>query len=164
MTERQYVQEIRKAAVAYREGFRQEKATAAAVDALVFGRLAVFQDSRYPEIDGKPARLQIMQLRFLQILARHPDRWTSRPRLAVELWRGRMPPAEPNATIDTHAWKLRKALIERLGEDPIETGRGLGYRLNLEALRGAGTDSATVVARNIETGPQRPPVAAEERV
>ncbi len=114
-------------------------------DARVFGPLVIFQSWRDPEISGGPLRLPVLYLRFLQALSDQPGYWVSKQDLIAALWKNRPKPSGIDATLAVHVSNLRSKLTARLGFDPIETKKGLGYRLSIEALRRPGTDhSATV--------------------
>ena len=114
---------------------RLRELTEDAPEGQVFGRLTIFGGWRDPEVDGVSIRLHVIHQRFLQAMARHPGYWVSQDALIDALWRGDRSPVDPTACIYSYASRLRQQFTHALGFNPIESARGLGYRLNVELLK-----------------------------
>ena len=71
------------------------------------------------------------EFRLLDYLMQHPGRVFSREQLLDAVW-GSDVYVEAR-TVDVHIGRLRKALNEGAGEDPIRTVRSAGYSLDVEA-------------------------------
>ena len=80
---------------------------------------------------GKEIRLGPTEFRLLDYLMQHPGRVFSREQLLDAVW-GSDVYVEAR-TVDVHIGRLRKALNEADGSDPIRTVRSAGYSLDLEA-------------------------------
>lgn len=91
-------------------------------------RLTVHFDGRDPEIDGASVWLPRRERRILELLARSRGRLVSKARILDSVY-GLFDKAVDDNVIESHISKLRKRLRERLGYDPIESQRFLGYRL-----------------------------------
>lgn len=100
---------------------------------LEVGRLQIDRFRRRLEVDGKAMAVTSKELLMLEVLAEHPGRVRSRKELGERAWPEGEQPAE--ATINMHVSKVRGKLRERGVEEGIETVRGVGYRLNPDALK-----------------------------
>jgi two-component system phosphate regulon response regulator PhoB len=80
---------------------------------------------------GKEIRLGPTEFRLLDYLMQHPGRVFSREQLLDAVW-GSDVYVEAR-TVDVHIGRLRKALNEADGIDPIRTVRSAGYSLDMEA-------------------------------
>jgi two-component system phosphate regulon response regulator PhoB len=80
---------------------------------------------------GKEVRLGPTEFRLLDYLMQHPGRVFSREQLLDAVW-GSDVYVEAR-TVDVHIGRLRKALNDDDGMDPIRTVRSAGYSLDLEA-------------------------------
>jgi len=92
-----------------------------------FGRLAVYQD-RDAEIDGEAVVLRRRQLIILRTLGARPGFRVTKGHL-VEVVYGPYEAETSEDGIETNICLLRKILRKKLGYDPIEMRRFLGYKL-----------------------------------
>jgi two-component system phosphate regulon response regulator PhoB len=77
--------------------------------------------------DGKPLKLGPTEFRLLSTFMEKPGRVWSREQLLDRVW-GRDIYVDTR-TVDVHIGRLRKALCQYGGEDPVRTVRGAGYAL-----------------------------------
>jgi DNA-binding response OmpR family regulator len=94
------------------------------------GRMRIFMDGRDPEIDGIPLPLPRRERRILEYLASNNGRRVTKTQVFNWIYGVFDEDVEENV-VETHISKLRKKLRERLGFDPIDSKRFLGYRLAL---------------------------------
>jgi DNA-binding response OmpR family regulator len=92
------------------------------------GRLRIFGDGRDPEIDGKPLPLPRRERRILEFLFANTGRRVTKTQVFNAIYGIFDEEVEENV-VESHISKLRKKLREKLGYDPIESKRFLGYRL-----------------------------------
>jgi two-component system phosphate regulon response regulator PhoB len=76
---------------------------------------------------GQPLRLGPTEFRLLSTFMEKPGRVWSREQLLDRVW-GRDIYVDTR-TVDVHIGRLRKALCQHGGEDPLRTVRGAGYAL-----------------------------------
>jgi len=100
------------------------------------GRLRVFMDGRDALIDGKPFPLPRRERRVLEYLAGNGERRASRTQVYNAVY-GVLEEHVEECVIESHISKLRKKLTRALGVNVIDSRRYLGYRLDIEALRGS---------------------------
>ncbi|EEE38180.1 phosphate regulon transcriptional regulatory protein PhoB [Rhodobacteraceae bacterium KLH11] len=77
--------------------------------------------------DDKPLKLGPTEFRLLSTFMEKPGRVWSREQLLDRVW-GRDIYVDTR-TVDVHIGRLRKALTQHGGEDPVRTVRGAGYAL-----------------------------------
>ena len=77
--------------------------------------------------DGKALKLGPTEFRLLSTFMEKPGRVWSREQLLDRVW-GRDIYVDTR-TVDVHIGRLRKALCQHGGEDPVRTVRGAGYAL-----------------------------------
>lgn len=77
--------------------------------------------------DDKPLKLGPTEFRLLSTFMEKPGRVWSREQLLDRVW-GRDIYVDTR-TVDVHIGRLRKALCQHGGEDPVRTVRGAGYAL-----------------------------------
>ncbi len=77
--------------------------------------------------DDKPLKLGPTEFRLLSTFMEKPGRVWSREQLLDRVW-GRDIYVDTR-TVDVHIGRLRKALTQHGGEDPVRTIRGAGYAL-----------------------------------
>jgi DNA-binding response OmpR family regulator len=99
-------------------------------DCTEVGRMRIFMDGRDPEIDGMPLPLPRRERRILEFLAANRGRRVTKTQVFNAIYGIFDDEVEENV-VESHISKLRKKLRERLGHDPIESKRFLGYRLVL---------------------------------
>ena len=93
-----------------------------------FGALAIFTDGRDPEIEGDPLPLPRRERRILEFLASNAGRRVTKTQVFNAIYGIFDEEVEENV-VESHISKLRKKLREKLGYDPIDSKRFLGYRL-----------------------------------
>lgn len=92
------------------------------------GAMRIFADGRDPEIDGEPLPLPRRERRILEYLAANRGRRVTKTQVFNAIYGIFDEEVEENV-VESHISKLRKKLRERLGQDPIDSKRFLGYRL-----------------------------------
>lgn len=92
------------------------------------GGLRIFMDGRDPEIAGEPLPLPRRERRILEFLASNRGRRVTKTQVFNAIYGIFDEEVEENV-VESHISKLRKKLRERLGHDPIDSKRFLGYRL-----------------------------------
>lgn len=78
---------------------------------------------------GEEIELSAREIAILSLLCQERGRIVPRRRLLQQVWKLNNPDQIETRTVDMHVAKLRKK-IDRDGSSPIETVRGLGYRLS----------------------------------
>jgi two-component system catabolic regulation response regulator CreB len=82
--------------------------------------------------DEKPLDLTLHEYRLLEVLLRHPGRVFTRTQLLEQAWEA--PDHRLDRTVDSHIKSLRAKLRAiNSGADPIQTHRGTGYSLDIDA-------------------------------
>ncbi len=89
-------------------------------------QLKVFYDGRDPEIDGVPLALPRRERHILEYLVRNRGRRLTKTQVFNVVY-GVYSNGVEESVIEGHVSKLRKKLTERLGRDPIEAKRYMGY-------------------------------------
>jgi DNA-binding response OmpR family regulator len=102
----------------------------AAVEAegTVSGGVRVFGDGRDPEVAGEPLHLPRRERRILEYLVSNKGRRVTKTQIFNFVY-GLFSDEIDENVIESHVSKLRKRLRHRLGHDPIDSQRYLGYRL-----------------------------------
>ncbi|GJD52816.1 Flagellar transcriptional regulator FtcR [Methylobacterium crusticola] len=90
------------------------------------GRLKVFFDGRDPEIDGEPLALPRRERHILELLVRNRGRRLTKTQVFNGVY-GVYSDGVEESVVEGHVSKLRKKLAQRLGHDPIEARRYIGY-------------------------------------
>lgn len=109
---------------------RRTGARAASATVLMVGYLELRRLTRSVHFRGKPIAVSEQGFDILLVLGERCGGVVSRETLWREVWRDfpNLPP-QPNV-IEAAIRRLRVALVEVIGEDPIATVRGRGYRLD----------------------------------
>ncbi len=102
---------------------RRLKALATHVD---IGAIRVFSDGRDPEIDGRTFVLPRRERRILEYLVANRGRRVTKQQIFNAIYGIFDEDVEENV-VESHISKLRKKLRMRLGSDPIDSKRFLGY-------------------------------------
>jgi two-component system phosphate regulon response regulator PhoB len=113
----------------------RRRAPHAAGEAITVGALTLDPATHRVTWSGAPIRLGPTEFRLLHHLLRKPERVHSRAQLLDKVWGDHVFIEE--RTVDVHVKRLRESLREAAGEAgaaAIETVRGAGYRLNVQAL------------------------------
>ncbi|MBN9070479.1 MAG: response regulator transcription factor [Rhizobiales bacterium] len=92
------------------------------------GAMRIFMDGRDPEINGEPLPLPRRERRILEYLASNSGRRVTKTQVFNAIYGIFDDEVEENV-IESHISKLRRKLREKLGHDPIDSKRFLGYRL-----------------------------------
>lgn len=92
------------------------------------GALRIFMDGRDPEVNGEPLPLPRRERRILEYLAANRGRRVTKTQVFNAIYGIFDEEVEENV-VESHISKLRKKLREKLGHDPIDSKRFLGYRL-----------------------------------
>jgi len=96
--------------------------------------IILYFDGRDPQICGEPIELPRRERRILEYLAIIQGRRASKSQLFGAVY-GVFDEEIDENVIESHISKLRKKLRCKLGNDPIDSKRYLGYRLNPEIIR-----------------------------
>jgi len=104
------------------------------------GSVSVFFDGRDPEIDGMALNLPRRERRILEFLIANRGRRVTKTQIFNAIYGIFDEDIEENV-VESHVSKLRKKLRQRLGYDPIDSKRFLGYCIELDVKR-SGADIA----------------------
>ncbi|SNY92185.1 DNA-binding response regulator, OmpR family, contains REC and winged-helix (wHTH) domain [Cohaesibacter sp. ES.047] len=95
------------------------------------GDIRVYFDGRSPEIKGEVMELPRRERRILEFLVKNKERRVSRAQIYNAVY-GLLNEDVEETVVESHISKLRKKLKVRLGYDPIDSKRYLGYMFNSE--------------------------------
>ena len=95
-------------------------------DDVQIGEIRAFFDGRDPEVRGEVMALPRRERRILEYLVRNRGRRVSKTQIFTAIYGIFDEHVEENV-VESHVSKLRKKLRARLGYDPIESKRYLGY-------------------------------------
>ena len=87
------------------------------------GNIVLDLRTRRIKIDGQPKELSSREFTLAETFMRHPDQVMSREQLLDQVWGYDYAPG--SNIVDVYVGYLRK----KLGNDVIETARGMGYRM-----------------------------------
>ncbi|PWR03411.1 phosphate regulon transcriptional regulatory protein PhoB [Meridianimarinicoccus roseus] len=96
-------------------------------EVLEFDGITLDAESHKVFRDGNPLKLGPTEFRLLSTFMEKPGRVWSREQLLDRVW-GRDIYVDTR-TVDVHIGRLRKALCQHGGDDPVRTVRGAGYAL-----------------------------------
>ncbi len=96
-------------------------------------RLNIYFDGRDPEIDREAIILPRRERRILEYLVSINGRRATKSQIFSAVY-GMFDESVEENVVESHISKLRKKLRARLGYDPIESKRYLGYRFMTDAL------------------------------
>ncbi|MEL6567267.1 MAG: phosphate regulon transcriptional regulator PhoB [Pseudomonadota bacterium] len=99
-------------------------------DRLAVGDITIDRTGHTVERGGESIHLGPTEFRLLDYFMQHPGRVFSREQLLDSVW-GSDVYVEAR-TVDVHVGRLRKALRQNGGEDPIRTVRSAGYALKTD--------------------------------
>jgi DNA-binding response OmpR family regulator len=97
-------------------------------DYATVGEMRVFFDGRDPDILGEALVLPRRERRMLEYLVQHRGRRVTKSQIFNAVY-GIFDEDVEEAVVESHISKLRKKLRARLGYDPIDSKRYLGYCL-----------------------------------
>ncbi len=103
------------------------------------GEICVFSDGRDPVVGGEVLLLPRRERRILEFLVSCRGRLVSKSQIFSSIY-GLFDEDVQENVIESHISKLRKKLRSRLGYDPIESKRYLGYRLLADAAQAKSDD------------------------
>jgi PAS domain S-box-containing protein len=110
---------------------RAQRQSAAEQRVLRCGSLELDPEQRQVQVDGELIGLTGLEYELLHVLMRNPGRVFSRAQLLEHLY-GFQYHAPLDRAVDIHISNLRRKLARVMGSEvPIETVRGVGYRLNM---------------------------------
>ena len=95
--------------------------------ALQAGQIHMDLRTRRVQRDGRDVVLTAREFYLLEYLMRHPDQVLSREQILNAVWGFDFDPG--TKVLEVYIGYLRRKLCEHGGDDPIETVRGVGYRL-----------------------------------
>ncbi|WP_420960882.1 flagellar transcriptional regulator FtcR [Brucella sp. IR073] len=95
------------------------------------GPIRVFSDGRDPQVNGVEFILPRRERRILEYLIANRGRRLNKTQIFNAIYGIFDADVEENV-VESHISKLRKKLRERLGYDPIDSKRFLGYCINIE--------------------------------
>ncbi len=100
-----------------------------AVDEEIGNRdLRVYFDGRDPEVAGEVLQLPRRERRILEFMMKNRGRWVTKQQVFNAVY-GLFDTEVDEAVVESHVSKLRKKLRSRLGYDPVESKRYLGYAI-----------------------------------
>ena len=105
--------------------------------------IRLYADGRDPEIAGEALQLPRRERRILECLARNRGGWVTKSQIFNQVY-GLLNDEIDENVIESHISRLRKRLRQRLGRDPVESQRFMGYRLSV----GPHEPSVTVTGRS----------------
>lgn len=108
---------------------RRSEKRRASDDDIAVGDIRVHFDGRDPEIAGGLMALPRRERRILEYLMRHRGRWVTKTQVFNAVY-GLFDAEVDEAVVESHVSKLRKKLRTRLGYDPIDSKRYLGYLIS----------------------------------
>jgi two-component system, OmpR family, flagellar system response regulator FtcR len=94
------------------------------------GALRIYTDGRDPEVNGEVMPLPRRERRILEYLASNAGRRVTKSQVFNAIYGIFDENVEENV-VESHISKLRRKLREKLGYDPIDSKRFLGYRLTV---------------------------------
>jgi DNA-binding response OmpR family regulator len=93
-----------------------------------YNELVVYHDGRDPEINGEVLALPRRERRILDFLMKNRGRRTTKEQIFNTIY-GVFNENAEESVVESHISKLRKKLRDRMGYDPIDSKRYLGYRI-----------------------------------
>ena len=105
-------------------------------DHLIVGNLCVYFDGRDPEINGSALVLPRRERRILEYIVINGGRRVTKSQIFNSIY-GLFDENIDENVIESHVSKLRKKLKYRLGFDPIDSKRFLGYCLDRTTIKAA---------------------------
>jgi len=96
----------------------------------VVGEMRVYFDGRDPEVGGTALPLPRRERRILEYLVQNQSKRVSKTQIFNAIY-GLFDDEVEEDVVESHISKLRKKLRHRLGYDPIDSKRYLGYCLTL---------------------------------
>lgn len=98
-------------------------------DEVTIGEIKVHFDGSDPEVAGELMALPRRERRILEYLMRNRGRWVTKTQVFNAVY-GLFDDEVDEAVVESHVSKLRKKLRTKLGYDPIDSKRYLGYTIS----------------------------------
>ncbi|AMJ62664.1 response regulator transcription factor [Bosea sp. PAMC 26642] len=98
-------------------------------DDIALGEIRVYFDGRDPDVAGEVMSLPRRERRILEFLMRSRGRWVTKSQVFNAVY-GLFDAEVDEAVVESHVSKLRKKLRDRLGYDPVQSKRYLGYTIS----------------------------------
>ncbi|KRE15735.1 two-component system response regulator [Bosea sp. Root381] len=98
-------------------------------DEVTVGEIKVHFDGSDPEVAGEMMALPRRERRILEFLMRNRGRWVTKTQVFNAVY-GLFDDEVDEAVVESHVSKLRKKLRTKLGYDPIDSKRYLGYTIS----------------------------------
>ena len=111
--------------------------------------IVVFADGRDPVVGGETFPLPRRERRILECLAESRSAWITKSQIFSRVY-GIHNDALDENVVESHVCRLRRRLRFRLGYDPIESQRFLGYRLVLQGAAPAAAKQPASSAQPLE--------------
>lgn len=108
---------------------RRNEKRRATDDDISLGEIRVYFDGRDPDVAGEVMSLPRRERRILEFLMRSRGRWVTKSQVFNAVY-GLFDAEVDEAVIESHVSKLRKKLRDRLGYDPVQSKRYLGYTIS----------------------------------
>ena len=108
--------------------------------------LVVFFDGRDPEIDGIPFTLPRRERRILEFLVSHAGKRVTKTQIFNAIY-GLFDEEVDECVVESHISKLRKKLRARLGYDPVDAKRYLGYQFSKTSINVQSSGVSTSASR-----------------
>jgi two-component system, OmpR family, flagellar system response regulator FtcR len=105
-----------------------QRRTAASDDFAIVSNMRVFFDGRDPEVDGTPFVLPRRERRILEYMIRYQNKRLTKEQIFDFVY-GFCNEEVEVSVVESHISKLRKKLRARIGFDPIDSKRYIGYML-----------------------------------
>lgn len=109
----------------------RRRAPQLAGEPLQFGPLTVDPTRHEIRVDDKPVAMGLAEFKLLNFLVSQPERVFTRSQLLDKVWGDHVFIEE--RTVDVHILRLRKALAAAGAQHLVQTVRGMGYRLSMQA-------------------------------
>ncbi len=116
-------------------------------DGTLIGDLKVFSDGRDPEARGEVLPLPRRERRILEFLVQNMGCRVTKTQIFNSVY-GLFSEDIDENVIESHISKLRKRLRHRLGYDPVDSQRYLGYRLVIPSPVSAASSVETAAAKS----------------
>lgn len=136
-----------------------QRRTDARTETAMAGPIRVFFDGRDPEVDGDKFPLPRRERRILEFLASHRGRRVTKAQIFHSIY-GLFDDEVEENVVESHVSKLRKKLRERIGYDPIDSKRFLGYCL-LERRPESGSNYGERLVDDCATRMNLPPSVSQ---
>ena len=98
-------------------------------DDITMRGVRVYFDGRDPEVAGEVMPLPRRERRILEFMMRNRGKWVTKTQVFNAVY-GLFDSEVDEAVVESHVSKLRKKLRSRLGYDPVESKRYLGYAIS----------------------------------